>query len=608
MNFVDKCESIAREHFNIQKLTRPQRTVLDILNKKSHVLATLPTGSGKTLLYALPAMVFKEGLVIVISPLISLIRDQALRMAKASIPVAYLTSEQDDESKRKQWQDIKRQRVKMVFVSPERFVHPDFFEQIKQTHISMVTVDEAHCAVTWGNQFRPEYGLIAKVLQDIDPKKVLALTATASSSTCLEIIDRVFHKKDAVETLSFFPLAKNIVAKSVRTYSKKSQWSKLLLLLKESESKKIIVYFQTRKLCELASKAIKKENLKSCVYHAGIEKEFRKSTEDYIRLSNEKIIICATSAFGMGIDLNNVSLVIVFGFPIGIEDFFQMIGRAGRKGEKSQGVLLWTGSCPIKRDYHLQRSFLDKKDFLTLANRFLTVIPKQKNDYNIVTRSQMSSYLDYNSLSLNSEDLKDQYLENTISVLRISGALCDLVDREEYFSFEENDQEKFLENLSFILAKLPAYTTKRSLVFNALKKIVHDNAFYHSSKNKFLISLKEFKIRTSLKNSCIKKVMLHYRSQFKFNFEVFKGSESYILRGNESLLNQDLKKYLSIRKGIFESFNELLKFAKNSSCRLRSLRKYFSSSMDSHEDSFCKQCDYCESKSFNKDVMNQPCI
>ena len=178
-SFVEKCEKLLFQHFKVPLLRQAQRLVLESLEHSQGVLATLPTGAGKTLLYALPALAMSGGPVLVICPLISLMRDQVRRMRDANITSVLFTSDQTEEERKQSYSLLFSGKVRLIFASPERLVLPSFSEALGKVGISMAVVDEAHCVVSWGLGFRPEYADLGKFLARLRPPKILALTATA---------------------------------------------------------------------------------------------------------------------------------------------------------------------------------------------------------------------------------------------------------------------------------------------------------------------------------------------------------------------------------------------------------------------------------------------
>ena len=289
--FLEQCRQKAALHFGIETLRSSQIDVLKLLPSNSHVLATLPTGAGKTLIYTLPALVMSQKPVIVISPLIALMRDQVRRMDEANIPSVLLTSEQDENERRESYNKIFSPETRLIFVSPERLALYSFRQLLKRVSPQMVVVDEAHCIATWGVGFRPEYGQLGLFLQEIQPERVLALTATAANATRRIIRQVLFGSETGGTEYVSKPLRPHIFLESRRCFSEKEKFEELTHLLEQQGTGKSIVYFPTRKQCEDNARVLRQKGFRAMVYHAGLNRNQRTSVEQYVHKSqSEKII------------------------------------------------------------------------------------------------------------------------------------------------------------------------------------------------------------------------------------------------------------------------------------------------------------------------------
>ncbi len=589
MDFVTHCEKIAKQHFSIASLRPAQKEVFTLIEQHKYVLATLPTGSGKTLLYAAPSLIFERGLVLVISPLISLMRDQSRRMSEANIPCVIFTSEQSEEERRQARLKLKNDQAKIVFASPERFVLPSFLNLISKKNITMAVVDEAHCVVSWGHQFRPEYSEIGKYLSKLFPERILAITATAGRNSRLDIIKKVFPPNLQVKEYTSKPLSDHILVKSIRLFSQKEQWETLVDILEKSISNKTIVYFQTRKLCDEFAIKLRKLKIASVVYHAGLSKHERNQAEQYIHAASKKIVICATTAFGMGVDISGIRLVVVYGFPGNIEEFFQMLGRAGRAGEASEGILLWTGSDPIKRQYQFKSSFPMPSNLLDITANAMSLMPKNKTECVIVEKSLLekafmkSSYIDH-----------QKKCDGIMSGLRICGMLEDLTYGESYIQIKLNQSV----TLTKMLQELPDSLTKRRKVLEAIKEIV-DAEWISILGAQIAISIKLISETCELSEDTIEQVLNFYVQQNTLNYSRLASEENtthLILRHNFLYLQKELPKYISARNHFSSSLQELEKLSTATTCRLVSSFDFFSSRTlqgGTKKSYFCMQCDLC---------------
>ncbi|KAB8032225.1 RecQ family ATP-dependent DNA helicase [Fluviispira multicolorata] len=588
-DFIQKCEEFAKNNFSLSELRPAQREVLAQIYEKRFVIATLPTGAGKTLLYTLPALFFENEPVLVISPLISLMRDQERRMSEASIPCVIFTSEQSEEERKESWNKLKSGEAKIIFASPERFVLPSFINAISKINLGMAVVDEAHCVVAWGHNFRPEYSEIGKILTKLQPPRILAITATAGRNSRQDIIKRVFPENIQVTEYISKPLAENIFVESHRVFSIEEQWNKLVEILKDSNSQKILVYFQSRILCEDSVRKLRKLKIHSVAYHAGLPKLERKSVEQYAHDTTQKTVICATTAFGMGIDVSGIRLVVVYGFPSNIEEFFQMLGRGGRSGEPSKGLLLWTGSDPIKREFQFKSSFPEPSLFLELSALFIRFMPTHFGESCFVNKNDLLEVI-----KTKKEQDKLKKLENIIAGLRICNALEDTRTGDTYYIIKVAAHLTFID----ILAGLPEGITKRKKILDGLTSLV-EKCWLSLRGGQCVVSLKKLMDASEMNVTSCEQVFLHYNEQKIINFAKIdneQAKQGVILKNGYAHLQKELPRYISARSHFHASLRELDKLSTSTTCRLSASFEFFAPRHiqgASKNIWRCMQCDIC---------------
>ncbi|MEA1936796.1 MAG: DNA helicase RecQ, partial [Patescibacteria group bacterium] len=325
-----------------------KEAIENILNKKDS-LVVLPTGGGKSLIYQIPA-VMQEGIVLVFSPLISLMKDQVDQLNKIGIPASYLNSALSTEEKRQTHQKIQNQEIKVLYIAPERFFIGQFQEFLKTIQISLIAIDEAHCISEWGHDFRPEYRKLS-VLKSLFPKvPLIALTATATKEVQKDIIKQLGNPE-------IIPLIGSFERDNLAIYVQKKQdlTEQIISVIEKRKNEAGIIYCATRKKTESISMILNEAGYQNLPYHAGMNNDLRTKNQD--AFLKEKInLIVATVAFGMGINKSNVRFVIHANLPKSIENYYQEIGRAGRDGLPSDCYLFYSGGDIATQEYLISQS------------------------------------------------------------------------------------------------------------------------------------------------------------------------------------------------------------------------------------------------------------
>lgn len=307
-------------------------------------LVLMPTGGGKSICFQIPAITL-DGICIVVSPLISLMKDQVEALRGNGIPAAYYNSTLSKSDEQKVIQDIDNQQLKLLYVSPERLLTRSFYDLMLQMKISLFAIDEAHCISSWGHDFRPEYTKMKFLKKSFPQVPIMALTATADKLTRKDIVNQMGLQNPKVFVSSFDRPNLSI---EVRPGQKRLQ--QIINFIRQRPNQSGIVYCLSRKNTEAVADKLRANGIKATHYHAGLSPNMRSEVqEDFI---NDRIpIVCATVAFGMGIDKSNVRWVIHYNLPKNIESYYQEIGRAGRDGAKADTMLFWSyGDIKILRD------------------------------------------------------------------------------------------------------------------------------------------------------------------------------------------------------------------------------------------------------------------
>ena len=344
-------ETILKETFGYDQFRTGQLSVINKVLAHKHALAIMPTGGGKSITYQLPAMMF-EGLTLVISPLISLMKDQVDGLNTLGIPATFLNSTVDGQEQAQRMSDLRHGVYKMLYVAPERLEVPSFFSFVQQLPVDLIAIDEAHVLSQWGHDFRPSYLNILPLLSEIPGNPaILGLTATATERV-RENLQELLGVSDDDTVLTGFA-RDNLALKIVGNQDKRDYIAKYL---RENADQTGIIYAATRKQVDELTAYLNKIGIHAARYHAGLsEKERQKQQEAF--LYDESPVIVATNAFGMGINKPNVRYVIHYSVPGNIEAYYQEIGRAGRDGLPAEAILLYA-----PQDIHLQEFFVQKSE------------------------------------------------------------------------------------------------------------------------------------------------------------------------------------------------------------------------------------------------------
>lgn len=343
--------SVLKDYFGHDSFRDGQEQIVDALLDGRDSLCIMPTGAGKSMCYQIPALLF-DGVTIVVSPLISLMKDQVGSLVQSGVPAAYINSSLSYPQFLRVLSNVEHGKYKIIYVAPERLLTDGFLDTCKKIKISMVAVDEAHCVSQWGQDFRPSYLKIISFVESLANRPIVgAFTATATNDV-KEDIKKILRLENPFEITTGFDRP-NLFFGVIKSSSKDE---KLIDLIRERGDRSGIVYCATRKNVESVCELLCDNGFSAARYHAGLDEyERRKNQEDFV--FDRKNIMVATNAFGMGIDKSNVTYVIHYNMPKNIESYYQEAGRAGRDGGEADCILLYS-----PKDVRLNRFMIENSE------------------------------------------------------------------------------------------------------------------------------------------------------------------------------------------------------------------------------------------------------
>ncbi len=336
MSLTD-ASAILKKVFGYDAFRPLQADIIQAIYDRRDTLVLMPTGGGKSVCFQVPALTL-DGTAVVISPLIALMKDQVEGLRANGVTAAFMNSSLDSQQTRHVEDEVLAGRIKLLYVSPEKIVSQSFQPLLRRMKISLFAVDEAHCISAWGHDFRPEYTQLKFLKEQFPQVPVIALTATADKLTRKDIAEQLHLHDPAVFIASF---DRPNITLQVRPGQQRLE--QIVDFLKKHPKQSGIIYCLGRKTCEILADKLNARGFKAAYYHAEVPPQLRsKVQEDFI--NDRTPIICATIAFGMGIDKSNVRFVVHYNLPRNLEGYYQEIGRAGRDGTKAEALLFFTYS------------------------------------------------------------------------------------------------------------------------------------------------------------------------------------------------------------------------------------------------------------------------
>ena len=575
---------ILKKFWNYDSFRSLQENIIKNVINKKNTLTLLPTGGGKSICFQIPALVL-EGVTVVVSPLIALMNDQIFQLKKRGIAAETIHSGISLEEFENIISKVEKNKIKFLYLSPERLLSEKFLLRSKNFKVSLFAIDEAHCISQWGYDFRPSYLKIPDFIKNFPGVPTIALTATATNTVKEDIIKKLSLKNCATFQKSFE--RKNLTYAIVNSEDK---INRLVRILKKIEGSAII-YVNSRKKTFSLAEFLNKEKLKATYYNGGLTPEEREKNQN-LWITDEKNIMVATNAFGMGIDKPNVRLVVHAELPSSLEAYYQEAGRAGRDGKESHAIVLFTD----KDIEDLRENFLLNNPEITQIKEFYKNLSLY---YELgIGKSNEKKY----SLNLDSFAKKYKYSPYKIKVL------LQFLENYNLISFTENFFQKSFLTINSSIEELKSFYNTNEKISNVLKTILRiygGSIIYNTAE----IDEKKISFNSNVSTTDISNILkyLHKTEVLVYSLNIEKQIEICFLGNiyNENNLPINFEKISERKKILKNKLEEVIKYITHQMrCRSQILLDYF----DEYTDNPCGKCDYClENKSASTDEHEKYC-
>lgn len=566
---ASRIDSTLSEVFGFKEFRNGQREIIESIVSGGDTLAVMPTGGGKSICYQLPAVI-THGVALVVSPLISLMKDQVDSLAKIGVNAAYINSSLSVSEIQSRVDMAMAGRIKLLYVAPERFESRRFLEQMRSLRLSFLAVDEAHCISEWGHDFRPSYKSIGKIFEFTERIPIIALTATATpevqddicASLALAKPKRMIRGFDR-PNLSYFTRATHAKTEAIEE------------IIRNTKKGSTIVYCGSRKIVDEYTDTLKRSGIPALPYHAGYPDKYRNFVQDKFISDSAKVIV-ATNAFGMGIDKPDVRNVIHTGFTGTLEAYYQEAGRAGRDGLPAVCTMLFEERDRKLQEYFIDSSYPDIHDIRTLYNiifdQMQTAVGNRPNAPLLIDESHLANLA---AMPLYKTSSILRYFERAEIIRRGTGTGVTAIQ----FTTSRERIDEFYENTS----------ADRRKVIDALLRTAGQTAFDRQvdfdvndlmRKNK--ISLEEFNAAV---NVLVGMKLVNYRPSGE-PFGIYFKKE----RVDNRMLGIEQKEITERKKIAQKKLDVVIRYAETAQCKRSYILNYF---QDDETKGDCGQCSSC---------------